>query len=261
MAYSRLSNSGNYGGLGNFHGARRPTRRRATYGGLGAFGKGFIAPPPQQNNWDQERKLMEMRHQHQMEMMKLRMELMGMMRSGQQVPQVIIKEIEAAAAAAPATTTAEASQVSDSVKALQAELDKLKREKEMAAEGGATAGTDKTKKELLAAREHQDFFMRSSKKPGANIHWKSWERLKTKIPADFNEQKYLANNPDVAAAVKQGAMPSGAYHYAMYGMGPGCHASLDPSGKGKCDRAKRSFQGYRRPGYLSGVFSNWEAWD
>ena len=201
------------------------------------------------------------RHQQQMEMMKLRMEMMAMMRQGQQVPQVIIKQIETAAAAAPASTAAEASQVSDSVKALQAELDKLKREQEMAKEGGATQGTDKTKKELLAAREHQDFFMRSSKKPGANIHWKSWERLKTKIPADFNEQKYLANNPDVAAAVKQGAMPSGAYHYAMYGMGPGCHASLDPSGKGKCDRAKRSFQGYRRPGYLSGVFSNWEAWD
>jgi hypothetical protein len=103
--------------------------------------------------------------------------------------------------------------------------------------------------------------MRSSKKPGANIHWKSWERLKTFLPADFNEAKYLANNPDVAAAVKQGAMPSGAYHYVMYGMGPGCHAADDPSGKGHCDKTRRSFQGYRRPGYLSGIFANWNAID
>ena len=119
----------------------------------------------------------------------------------------------------------------------------------------------KAKKELLRGKTHirQEAFMRSSKKPGQNKHWKSWERLKKLVPADFNEAKYLSSNPDVAAAVKQGAMPSGAYHYAMYGMGKGCHASQDPSGRGKCDSKQRTFKGYRgrRPGYLSGIFSNW----
>lgn len=253
MAYTRIANSGNYGGLGDFHRARRPARR--SFSGLGAFGKGMIAPPP--TTPDTDRQLLEMQHKHEMEMMKLRMEMMAMMRQGQPVPQVIVERIQEASSAQP-TSTAEASQVSDSVKALSAELEKLKREQQMAKEGGATVGTDLTKKELLAARGEQDFFMRSTKKPDANIHWKSWERLKHLIPANFNEAKYLANNPDVAAAVKQGAMPSGAYHYAMYGMGAGCHASQDPSGKGKCDTSSRSFLGYnRRPGYLSGIFSNW----
>jgi len=51
-------------------------------------------------------------------------------------------------------------------------------------------------------------------------------------------------------------MPSGAWHYAMYGMGPGCQAgSAKP---GSCDSRPRSFQGWRRrPGYLSGIFANW----
>lgn len=250
MTYIRSEGTGNYGGLGQYHGRiqSRPSR-------LGAFGK-YYAPAPAP---DISRDLMEMRHKHEMEMMKLRMEMMAMMRNGQQVPQTIIKEIEAQSQATPAATAAQASESSEQVKALAAELEKLKREQQMAKQGGATEGTDKTKKELLAAREHQDFFMRSTNKPDANIHWKSWERLKQLIPANFNEAKYLANNPDVAAAVKSGAMPSGAYHYAMYGMGAGCQASKDPSGKGTCDQKQRSFNGYRnrRPGFLNGITSMW----
>jgi SAM-dependent methyltransferase len=37
-------------------------------------------------------------------------------------------------------------------------------------------------------------------------------------PSDFNEEEYLAANPDVAAAVRTGACPSGAEHYALYGI-------------------------------------------
>lgn len=35
------------------------------------------------------------------------------------------------------------------------------------------------------------------------------------------EQDYLERNPDVAAAVRQGSMPSGRYHYDTYGMNEG----------------------------------------
>jgi SAM-dependent methyltransferase len=34
----------------------------------------------------------------------------------------------------------------------------------------------------------------------------------------FNEEEYLAANPDVAAAVRSGACPSGQEHYALYGI-------------------------------------------
>jgi SAM-dependent methyltransferase len=38
------------------------------------------------------------------------------------------------------------------------------------------------------------------------------------LVSDFNEEEYLAANPDVAAAVASGACPSGAEHYAIYGI-------------------------------------------
>jgi SAM-dependent methyltransferase len=37
-------------------------------------------------------------------------------------------------------------------------------------------------------------------------------------PPDFDEASYLTANPDVAAAVRAGVFPSGADHYARYGM-------------------------------------------
>ncbi|RJR10251.1 hypothetical protein C4588_03555 [Candidatus Parcubacteria bacterium] len=120
-----------------------------------------------------------------------------------------------------------------------------------------------TQRELLTT-PGQTFFTRTTDKPTANLHWRDWRRLQQFLPANFNEEKYLANNPDVAEAVRKGAMPSGAYHYVMYGMGPGCHAGDDPSGKGKCDPSARSFAGWRRnkrPGYLSGIFANWNQAD
>lgn len=37
------------------------------------------------------------------------------------------------------------------------------------------------------------------------------------LPTDFTEEDYLAENPDVAAAVAAGQLPSGAHHYRHYG--------------------------------------------
>jgi hypothetical protein len=212
------------------------------------------APDAKARGWDKE--MTEMRHKHEMEMMKLRMEMMQMMRQGKDVPASVKEKVAKATSAPPGSAEAAAA-----VKRLAEELEALKRSQKMAKQGGTTTGTTKTKKELLAPGAKQEAWMRSTKKKGANKHWKSWERLKKLIPANFNEAKYLANNPDVANAVSSGAMPSGAWHYAMYGMGAGCQASQDPSGRGKCDKATRTFSGYRRPGYLSGIFSNWNQAD
>ena len=37
------------------------------------------------------------------------------------------------------------------------------------------------------------------------------------LPGDFDEQIYLANNPDIAEAVKKGSFPSGANHFINFG--------------------------------------------
>ena len=119
-----------------------------------------------------------------------------------------------------------------------------------------------TQRELLS-QQGQTFFTRSSDAPDANLRWDDWQRLKTMLPANFNEEKYLAKNPDVAEAVRKKAMPSGAWHYVMYGM-PGCQAG-EKSGKTCEARAlagwRRGLNGYRkptrRPGYLSG-YSPWK---
>lgn len=60
------------------------------------------------------------------------------------------------------------------------------------------------------------------------------------IPEGFDEAKYLEKHPDVAQAVKEGVMPSGLWHYLKYGKEEG-----------------RALAGWRRPGFLSGIFSNW----
>lgn len=120
-----------------------------------------------------------------------------------------------------------------------------------------------TQRELMS-QQGQTFFTRSSDDPDANLRWDDWQRLKKLLPANFNEAKYLAKNPDVADAVRKKAMPSGAWHYVMYGM-PGCQAG-EKSGKSCETRAlegwrRQGLSGYRkptrRPGYLSG-FSPWK---
>lgn len=120
-----------------------------------------------------------------------------------------------------------------------------------------------TQRELLS-QQGQTFFTRSSDAPDANLRWDDWQRLKAMLPANFNEAKYLAKNPDVADAVRKKAMPSGAWHYVMYGM-PGCQSGAK-TGQSCETRAlegwrRRGLGGYRkpmrRPGYLSG-YSPWK---
>jgi len=62
-------------------------------------------------------------------------------------------------------------------------------------------------------------------------------------PADWSEDAYLAKHPDVKKAVAMGAMPSGYWHYMKHGKKEG-----------------RPLKGWnmRRPGYLSGIFANWD---
>lgn len=60
-------------------------------------------------------------------------------------------------------------------------------------------------------------------------------------PADWDEAAYLRKHPDVKKAVDIGAMPSGYWHYMKYGKKEG-----------------RPLMGWRRPGYLAGIFANWD---
>jgi len=127
--------------------------------------------------------------------------------------------------------------------------------------GSIVQGTPgQTQRELLATPT-QTTFTRTTDVVDVNIPWNDWRRLKEMLPVDFNEAKYIQNNPDIAKAVSAGVMPSGAWHYVMYGM-PGCQANQKEGAK--CEA--RSFAGWRRglgnhrtgrrPGYLAG-YSMW----
>lgn len=107
------------------------------------------------------------------------------------------------------------------------------------AQGGIVGGSNMTVQQALTS-PGQYFFTRSSDQPGSNRHPDFYSDLGPP-PPNWNEQKYLANNPDVATAVKAGAMPSGLWHYLKYGK-----------------NENRSFSGWRmptrRPGYLRKLF-------
>jgi len=123
-------------------------------------------------------------------------------------------------------------------------------------QGGAVVegSGGQTQRELLTT-PGQDFFTRTTDH-AENIRWDDWRRLKELLPANFDEAKYLTKHPDVANAVNKKVMPSGAWHYVMYGM-PNCQAKAS---KGTpCEN--RDLAGWlglaglkklRRPGYLSG---------
>jgi hypothetical protein len=130
----------------------------------------------------------------------------------------------------------------------------------VATAGGAVVqGTPNLTQREVLSTPGQDMFTRSSDAPDANLRWDDWRRLASMLPANFNEAKYLAKNPDVAEAVRKKVMPSGAWHYVMHGM-QGCQSGAK-SGKA-CDiRAMAGWQGLggyrmRRPGYLAG-YSPW----
>lgn len=75
------------------------------------------------------------------------------------------------------------------------------------------------------------YFMRASGEVASRL---------TAIPEGWNEEAYLAKNPDVAKAVDQGIMPSGLWHYLKYGK-----------------NENRALAGWKRPGFLAGVFNMW----
>jgi hypothetical protein len=58
------------------------------------------------------------------------------------------------------------------------------------------------------------------------------------------EQRYLNKYADINAAVGSGAIRSGLYHYACTGSREG--------------RTWSGLEGFNRPGYLAGIFSNWD---
>lgn len=246
---------------------------RYSYNGMAGFGKGSYAPPPvaptaAADSWEFQKQLMEMKHQHEMEMMKLRLEMAQMQKSGVAIPaavqQAAVQTNAAVGAVSTSTTAAGAAAVAADVASLKQQLDTLKRAQQVDNSGGVVIGSGgKSVEEALVGHDssatHQKFTPTTAKK---GLKWDDWRKLQTRLPANFNEEKYLANNPDVAAGVARGTFPSGAWHYVMHGS-PNCAAGERHAGV--CDKKVRSFQGWRRPnrrpGYLNGIFSNWNQRD
>ena len=246
---------------------------RYSYNGLAGFGKGYysphksVAPAPtaQQGTWEFQKQMMEMKHKHEMEMMKLRLEMAQMQRSGVAIPATMQRATVQTAAAvktvSAGTTASGAAAVAADVASLKKQLEALKRKEQVAKSGGEVKGSGgKSVEEALIGKDSSAVgqkFMRSTAKKG--LKWDDWRKLQTRLPSDFNEQKYLAKNPDIAAAVARGQFPSGAYHYVMHGS-PNC--AWGEKHGGRCDKKTRAFKGWqRRPGYLSGIFANWSQHD
>ena len=128
-----------------------------------------------------------------------------------------------------------------------AELEKLRAQVEDLKHGSSTpegktvveGSGGKTVKQMLTS-PGQTKFTRTTNKVGRNLYKDDYRRLGPPPPG-YDEAKYLAKHADVASAVKQGAMPSGLWHYLMYGKKEG-----------------RALAGYRRPGNLAGIFANWD---
>jgi len=233
-------------------------------------GDSDIAPPPTapQGSWEHQKQMMEMKHKHEMEMMKMRLEMAQLQRAGVPVPaamkRAVAKTTSAVKTVSSGTSTAKASAVTADVAKLKAEIEKLKRKGVVAKHGGAVRGSGgKSVQEALTGgaqdTDAHQRWMRSTATKG--MAWDDWRKLKTRLPADFDEARYLSKWPDIAAAVKRGQFPSGAWHYVMHGS-PNC-AYGDRHGRGGCDNKGkgRSFKGWRRPGYLSGIFANWNQHD
>jgi len=234
--------------------------RRTSYG-FGNFGKGFFVPPPPPP--DNSAELAQLRA----ELAALR----GQAPAGSTPTEMEQLRIDLAALraqlAAGMPVQTPAGLVSLPANATQAQLVSVGA---LTLPGVANRGGEvvqgsnaQTQRELLA-QQGQTFFTRSADAPDANLRWDDWRRLAAMLPANFDEAKYLAKNPDVAEAVRKKAMPSGAWHYVMYGM-PGCQSNAKDGSK-SCD--VRSLQGWRRglngysrptrrPGYLAG-YSLWK---
>lgn len=80
-----------------------------------------------------------------------------------------------------------------------------------------------------------------TRQSASTLHRKEVEKQqRLKIPEGWSEEKYFEKYPDVKQAVDRGAFPSGLAHYLRFGKKEG-----------------RTFKGWRRPGYLAGIFANW----
>jgi len=212
----------------------RPSRTRT----LGAFGKGFIAPPPGQpitvNVPTQDMSALD----------ALRAEIAALR-----------AQYEKTATTGPAVNLPAGTTASQVV--TQGQL-VLPGEGQGTKGGAIVEGAGgKTERELLTT-PGQDAFMRSTDAVDANLGPTDWRRLGP-APAGYNEAAYLARHPDVADAVRQKAMPSGLWHYLMYGKNEG--RALAGWGRRGFAGVNRTRRGVRRPGFLSGIFSNWNAVD
>jgi hypothetical protein len=246
---------------------------RYSFNGLSGFGKGSTSPPPgapptaAPGSWEHQKQLMEMKHKHEMEMMRMKLQLAQMQRAGVAVPATLMRDTAQASSAVGAvtagTSTGAAIALASDVAALKTQIETLKRKEQVAASGGGVTGArGKSVEELLVGKDssatHQKFTRTTAKK---GLKWNDWRKLKTRLPANFNEEKYLLNNPGVAAGVKKGQFPSGAWHYVMYGA-PNC--AYGEKHGGHCSaKFANTFLGWgvRRPGYLSGIFANWSQRD
>lgn len=143
--------------------------------------------------------------------------------------------------ASPSITMSEPSSTSSPVISTSIDIETIKRE--------AAAAAETKVKEEFAAREAAIAAEAERKR----LTGEGWSRktarqgkgaapkAKLEIPPGWDDAKYLAKYPDVAKAVEAGAFPSGLAHYFRYGKQEG-----------------RTLDGWiRRPGYLSGVMSNW----
>jgi len=193
--------------------------------------------------WAREKLLLEQAHAK--EMMKMKLEMARMQRQG------------ASPAAAAAAVSAKHPNIpkalkptpTDAVKAVSdknivAVVKAAERKEKLAKEGGAVSGGGgKTTRELLTGGGPQHKFMRSTDKVGANLHRDDWRKMGA-APPGYDEAKYLARHGDIASAVRAKVMPSGLWHYLKYGKKEG-----------------RALAGYRRPGFLAGIFANWDQRD
>ena len=142
-------------------------------------------------------------------------------------PERLIPAAAAAAGAAAATTTAAGGAALPAKAVLQAdqaaavrELTRMVPATTAEAQVEVKGSGGHTRKELLTS-PGQRKFTRTTTKVGAGKVKTDFERLMKDVPADFDEAKYIAKHPDVAKAVRQGAMPSGLWHYVMYGKKEG----------------------------------------
>lgn len=195
--------------------------------GLGAFGKGFIAPPPSAPS--QESELIKLQREQIAAQNAQMAQLIALLQRGAS-PATAAMQVGVPAAVGAATATLVAGNpnptAADVVKAgLMTPDGRI----QLPAADAALTSPGQTK------------WTPSTTDPNSNLELDDYRRLRAEAPADFDEQKYLQKYPDVAKAVELKRMPSGLWHYVKYGKKEG-----------------RTFNGWRRPGNLAGVFAMWD---